>query len=49
MNKLNKVIKFAQHNKDFKWFPQIQLKMHILVCSAVSKLFKLFMANIFSS
>jgi len=37
------------YDKCFKWFPQIQLKMQLLMTSALSKLFNHFMASIFST
>jgi len=43
-----KVMEIAQHNKRFKWFSQIQLKIQLLMTSAVSKLFNPFMASIFT-
>jgi len=44
-----KVIEMAQLNKFFKWFLHIQLKMQLLMTSAVSKLYNPFMASIFST
>jgi len=44
-----KVIAIAQHNACFKMFPQILLKMQLLMTSVVSKLFNPFMASIFST
>jgi len=44
-----KVIEIAQLNKFFKWFLHIQLKMQLLMTSAVSELYNPFMASIFST